>query len=644
MASPILDAQETTSGDPGRSWESLCGGLLEMAAAGGLAAVLVWRSSASAMEMALCAILVATAAARLVVRSGRGSDPQSTAGSAPVLLATVSGAGWGLCIGLGLGLPVYSVAGLPVLMAALAWSWRGEPVAVVSFGLPAVGGTLLPLLTAGTVDWLSVLALISGSILAWLHAGELRQQAIAHRGHAFETQRNEQVLEAARRRADRLQERVSELESSNKTLQEASGNAAREIEAANLAKDEFLATMSHEIRTPLNGIIPLLDVLRGTSLDPAQKDYVSTAYQSSRHLLRIIDDILDYSKVKAGKVELECVGINLRELLDSVVRLMRPAAEKKGLTLNYEISQEVRLAMRGDPVRLRQVLTNLVGNAIKFTSRGGVSIAVRRDSDYKEESELTFSVTDTGIGISPKAQEKLFQPFSQADASTTRHFGGTGLGLSICRQLVELMGGRVQVDSSLGKGSTFRFSVLLRKTPGDIAMAGLSSIAPERRTPATPAATEVATEMVPPSEGPVQQADASALQGTVLIAEDNPINLHVLTRLLEDLGLRCAVARNGQLALKALEKASHAIDLVLMDCMMPEMDGYSATRAWREVEERKKGGARKPIIAVTANAMMNDRGKCLDAGMDDYLSKPIDREVLREKLTQWLPEAARRTA
>src|SRR5690606_37360577 len=244
--------------------------------------------------------------------------------------------------------------------------------------------------------------------------------------------------------------------------------AKQAAEAAMMAKGEFLATMSHEIRTPLNGIIPLLDILLTSPLKADQREYVGTAYHSARQLLRIVDDILDYSKLEANKVQLETVGINLRELLDGVMRLMEKNAESKGLRLSLRIDPSVRLAVRGDPVRLRQVLTNLLSNAVKFTERGSVTLSVTRRSETRTQHLLRFEVLDTGIGIEPEAAEKLFQPFSQADASTTRTYGGTGLGLVICRRIIDLMEGRIGVESQPGRGSLFWFEVPLLKAVGDM--------------------------------------------------------------------------------------------------------------------------------------------------------------------------------
>jgi signal transduction histidine kinase/CheY-like chemotaxis protein/HPt (histidine-containing phosphotransfer) domain-containing protein len=534
-------------------------------------------------------------------------------------------------------------------------------------------------------------------------------------------------------------------------------HAKQTAEAAMMSKSEFLATMSHEIRTPLNGIIPLLDILLSSPLAPDQRDYLGTAYKSANELLRIVDDILDYSKIEASKLVLESLVMNLREIADSVKRLFEKNAEAKQLRLSVNIDPAVRPLVRGDAVRLRQVLTNLVSNAIKFTQRGAVAVQVSKRGETRTHSEVLFVVKDTGVGIAPDAAAKLFQPFSQADATTTRTHGGTGLGLVICKRLVELMGGKIGVRSEFGKGSVFWFSVPFLKAPGDVegarrtlrglralvlsgdvtltrrlagyfttwsiahgqvasvpdalaklrsssamgdsfafdvlvvdgnllagnaatllrSVAGdsaldelrvlfvvgdapLSEIAAEKRAASIPRrcsereleqALKRLLDIVEPgmehtatfaapaaSEAPQVQilspeAESHPLAGHVLLVEDNAVNRQVAQRLLSLAGVTYGIAENGKEAVDALEQGG--FDAVLMDCQMPIMDGYTATRLRRQ-REAGSGLARSPIIAMTANAMAGDREKCLNSGMDDYMSKPLNRARLEQTLRKWL--------
>ncbi|WP_243733150.1 hybrid sensor histidine kinase/response regulator [Luteimonas yindakuii] len=584
----------------------------------------------------------------------------------------------------------------------------------------------------------------------------------------YGARRREQELDEADALARQHESERAELQAQlelHTQLESQLRHAKQAAESAVLAKGEFLATMSHEIRTPLNGIVPMLDLLIHAPLAAEHAELVRTAYTSSQQMLRIVDDILDYSKLEAAKLELEITSFNLRELLEGVIQMMERPAQSKGLRVHLQIDPGVRLPVRGDPVRLRQVLGNLLSNAVKFTERGSVSVTVRRLGESSAQHQLRFEVRDTGIGIAQAAQSRLFQAFSQADASTTRLYGGTGLGLAISKRIVELMDGHIGVDSVPGQGTTFWFELPLLKVHGDLPsqermadgkrllllsadprlrlrlsmllpnwglrvtsvettqealnrlrtaasqgapwayslvladLAGMRNTAlalyrnlnrqavygelelialygddvvpdemqagatllsrqapdadlraallgrgnPSLResmdvdagtsgTQALPmSATAVASSTpAPAAPGP---ADAPLRTPRVLLVEDNPVNLMVGQRLLAMLGITCDTAGNGEAALMRMGTSRY--DVVLMDCQMPVMDGYEATRRWREVETAEGDGRHLPIIAMTANAMAGDRQRCLDAGMDDYLPKPVTRSELERCLYHW---------
>jgi signal transduction histidine kinase/CheY-like chemotaxis protein/HPt (histidine-containing phosphotransfer) domain-containing protein len=578
--------------------------------------------------------------------------------------------------------------------------------------------------------------------------------------------RNEALLAASEQTHEQKREvtALNEELAVHRELEKELTVAKQAAESAMMAKGEFLATMSHEIRTPLNGIIPMLDIMMSVKLAPDHHDILRTAYTSARQMLRIVDDILDYSKLEANKLQLETTSFNLREVCDSIIMLMEKPAESKGLRLNLQLDSSVRLPVRGDPVRLRQVLTNLISNAVKFTERGSVTLHISRRGETTTQHELRIEVRDTGIGISPQGVQQLFRPFSQADTSTTRLYGGTGLGLVICKRIVDLMGGTIGVESESGRGSTFWVELPLLKAPGDmraqrmdlngsrvlllsndalfrqriqqaaatwgcqitetdttqdaltrlrtaltrgntwtfdLLLVDMNSVRSTaialhrnlRRAPdleglrvvyfvgndplpdelndgplmlSMPRAMQanemrtsisnflskpvIQTEVLEESFGTASNTMPSAvsaatpattasvqpvkkLRGHLLLVEDNPVNLMVAQRLIGLLGLNCETADNGE---KALERMmSGHLDLVLMDCQMPVKDGYTATREWRQ-HELNAGLPRLPIIAMTANAMAGDRQKCLDAGMDDYISKPVDRRLLESSLARWL--------
>ena len=392
-----------------------------------------------------------------------------------------------------------------------------------------------------------------------------------------------------------VERRTAELALANQELAQAKDRA----EQASQAKGSFLASMSHEIRTPLNAVVGLADLTMGEDLDPDRNENLRAIKDSSRHLLGIINDILDFSKIEAGRVELENLDFNLQDLLRSTVQTFRKAAEEKGLYLNLDWEPSTPVYLRGDPLRLRQVLNNLLSNALKFTRKGGVVLSVLPDSGDESFSRdgftrLLFGVKDTGEGVPPEMKNQIFESFRQADNSTSRRFGGTGLGLAICRQLVEMMGGRIQVHSSLGQGSAFIFSAVFQAgtyCEGDEA--------PDESTE-TPAA--IAT-------------------GTILLAEDNAMNRKVGLSMLEKYGQQVVAAQNGKDALEKLSKGH--FDMVLMDVEMPVMDGIEAARRIRAGEA---GQAHKniPILALTAHALPDIQRKCLQAGMNDFLTKPLD--------------------
>ncbi|MBB5941991.1 ATP-binding protein [Xanthomonas sp. 3307] len=641
----------------------------------------------------------------------------------------------------------------------------------------AVAGTLLALPPLALPlpapwHWLAPLCMAAAAALATVAGCRARQQierldAALARAALAESERN--ALQHDVHVRERLEKELLQ-------AKQAAEAATQAAEAAVLAKGEFLATMSHEIRTPLNGIIPMLELIGRGPLGLDQREMLRAASTSSLQLLRIVDDILDYSKLEANRLELEITTFNLRELLDGVLELMQRAAEAKGLRMALQLDPAVRLPVRGDPVRLRQVLSNLLGNAVKFTARGAIDLGVRRLGETPAQHLLRFEVRDTGIGISADRQEHLFQAFTQADASTTRLYGGTGLGLTICKRIVELMGGRIGVVSRQGQGATFWFEIPLLKVIGDLPQSpgglprlhallvgadqrlqqrlsvllpnwgvqvskvdstqealerlrgngsgvrpaydlvigdldglrqsaralqravarlpapqtarliwlyGEADIPEEIRAhgallsrqaadidlrsmlalaPATPSLTNeaagdgtanagefyhdaFATDAVH-APAPVLAADpATAVTDAppprsgyrLLLVEDNPVNLMVAKRLLESLGHHADSVEDGAAALAQLAQlARQPYDLVMMDCQMPVLDGYAATRQWRQ-REAETGRPRLPILAMTANAMAGDRQRCLDAGMDDYLSKPIDRTRLEACLQRWLP-------
>ena len=523
----------------------------------------------------------------------------------------------------------------------------------------------------------------------------------------------------------------------------------RALESTRL-KSQFLATMSHEMRTPMNGIVGMADLLLGTDLDSEQTEYAQTISLCAESLLNLINDTLDFSKIEAGKLTLESIPFDLYQTTGSVVEVLAERAESKGIEMVIFVDRDTPRTVRGDPARLRQVLLNLAGNAVKFTDRGTVVVRVETVTQDTGAGRLRFSVRDTGIGITPEAQAGLFEPFVQADGTTTRKFGGTGLGLAICKQLVEAMGGSIGVESSLGSGSTFEFSLDLptveASEPYDVAqhipanrkalivdpnptntrlleyylkswnlrtslasggqealaalyrqaesgspyhliliaskladMEGMDlamrihddsllrgtriiAVCPFSQRPdsaalrlagvrvvlpkpvlATKLAEAVCSALDSTDSGPSKTAEHTSsriseqarLQCRVLLAEDNAVNQKLAVRLLAKLGYSADVVENGLDAVERVRNRDY--DIVLMDCQMPEMDGYQATAEIRRLEGDRR---RTSIIAMTANAMVGDRERCLDAGMDDYLAKPVQPAALKTTLDRWALRAA----
>ncbi|CAN7584369.1 ATP-binding protein [Pseudoduganella sp. LjRoot289] len=421
--------------------------------------------------------------------------------------------------------------------------------------------------------------------------------------------------------------------SEQRAAREAMQRAVESAEAASRAKSEFLANMSHEVRTPMNGVIGMTELVLESELTPGQRADLGLVKASADALLSIVDDILDFSKIEAGKLDIEDVPFDLRQMVEDSVRVMALRARQKGLELRCDLPASLPRNMKGDPGRLRQVLINLIGNAVKFTSRGGITVALAPGREDDERCDIVFTVSDTGIGIPQEKQKLIFEAFAQVDGSTTREYGGTGLGLTICRRLVILMQGRIGVRSEPGEGSSFSFTVPLRHT-------GLAPATP-LSAPQMPADRQLLEEGGEGRSGfrhgilheGKQGAEARPGSLRVLLAEDNPVNQRLALRLLEKLGHRVTVAGNGLTALEYATQGSY--DLVLMDVQMPDLDGLAVTRHIRQWEQA--AGSHTPVVAMTARAMAGDRERCLEAGMDDYLSKPVDVARLREVLARYAP-------
>ncbi len=423
-----------------------------------------------------------------------------------------------------------------------------------------------------------------------------------------------------------------------KENEELASARVRVAEGASRAKSQFVAQMSHELRTPLNGVLGAADLLLRSGLSDRQRRMGEILRLSAQSLMDLVNDVLDFSRIEAGRLELEAVELDPRRLTQDVAALLAPQAERKGLLLSYRADPGVPARLRGDPKRLRQILVNLVANAVKFTERGQVSLRLEPGVKAGGRVTLRFEIRDTGVGMPSGADGTIFEAFSQAEGSTSRRFGGSGLGLAISRELARLMDGDLRFESELGVGTTFHLSVQLAAVPSPSdAEAAVGAVGRAADGDAITAPLVDVTMRASGDDDPRRDAEPSPIpRGRVLLVDDNAVNLEVARAMLSLLGCEVDVAEDGRQALASL--SSHRYDAVFMDCMMPVMDGFEATAALRSLEASV--GHRTPVIALTASATTEDRARCLAADMDDYLPKPFRQEGLETMLRRWVRPAA----
>lgn len=516
-------------------------------------------------------------------------------------------AGWGAAAYL--LFPVNHVDQLMMAFVLSGMAAGGVPVLspIIKIYYAYVALILIPLSLSlyqlGPEYYLLIIVVLSFMLVMMVAGRRVNKSMISTLELRFHNESLVKFLSHARNESEDVNEELAEEIESRKRVEKELKKSKEVAEAASKTKSEFLANMSHEIRTPMNGVLGTLQLLKDSDLSTSQMEYVSIAYNSGEALLSILNDILDFSKIEAGKMTLESIPFSLDKIVSELISLLKSKADERNVKLLCEIDKQLTKTVKGDSVRIRQILTNLITNAIKFTEHGEVKIKLTVLDINESSIKIRMEVIDTGIGIPEEAQRKLFNSFTQADGSTTRKYGGTGLGLAIVRQLVTMMHGRLGVESKQGEGSCFWTELTFE--------------------------TLSAEETSKPLEE--KQNHESVINGRILLVEDNVINQIVAKKMLEKFGLEYEVANNGEEALQCLNSDKN-FNLVLMDCQMPIMDGYEATAEIRKQEKISQ----ITIVAMTANAMEGDKEQCLEAGMDDYIAKPVKLAEMEAVLHKWL--------